>query len=102
MLILAKVDLFLKSASCLILVLVKTRVGIQISWDSCGVNPFRFLSLKVSKFHNEFSVSKIFQKCNENIVRLSAQKYKKCSNQTNKDILLCQIAPKYVELFSAN
>ena len=46
MLILAKVDLFLKSASCLILVLVNTRVGIQISYDSCGVNPLRFWSLK--------------------------------------------------------
>ena len=76
MLMLAKVDLFLKSASCLILVLVKTRVGIQISCDSCDVNPFRFLSLKVSQFQNEYLVSKIFQKCNENIVRLSAQKSK--------------------------
>ena len=76
MLMLAKVDLFLKSASCLILVLVKTRVGIQISCDSCGVNPFRFLSLMVSQFQNEYLVSKIFQKCNENIVRLSAQKSK--------------------------
>jgi hypothetical protein len=38
-------------------------------------------------------MSKIFQKCNEKIVRISAQKSKKWSNQTNKDIWLCQIAP---------
>ena len=49
--------------------------------------------IKVSKFQNENLVSTIFQKSNKKIVRISAQKSKKCSNQTNKDILLCQIVP---------
>ena len=31
----------------------------------------------------------------QEIVRISAQKSKKWSNQTNKDILFCQIAPKF-------
>ena len=41
-------------------------------------------------------MSKIFQKCNKKIAGISTQKSKKCSNETNKDILLCQIAPKLV------
>ena len=57
---LAKVDLFLKSASCLILVLVKTSVGIQISSDSCGVNTFRFLSFLRSTYSSLESI-RVFQ-----------------------------------------
>ena len=49
--------------------------------------------LKVSLFQHEILMSKIFQNCNEKIVRISAQKSKKSPSQTNKDILLCQIAP---------
>ena len=40
--------------------------------------------LKVSSFQNETLMSKIFQNCNKKIVRISAQKYKKWSNQENK------------------
>ena len=36
----------------------------------------------------------LISECNEKIVRISAQKSKKWSNQ-NKDILLCQIAPTF-------
>ena len=41
------------------------------------------------------SVSNMFQTCNEKIVIISFQKSKKWANQTNKDILLRQIAPTF-------
>ena len=39
------------------------------------------------------SMFKIFQKCNEKIVRISSQKSKKWSNQTNKDKFVMLISP---------
>ena len=49
--------------------------------------------LKDSLSKNEILMSLIFHNCNKKIVRISAQKYKNCSTQTNKDISLSQIAP---------
>ena len=44
---------------------------------SCGIGILALL-LKVSLFQNYSLMSKIFQNCKQNIVKISVQKYKKC------------------------
>ena len=52
-------------------------------------------TLKVSKFQNEFMISSFLPKNELNFLRISALAFKKCSNQKNFTIQLCQIAPNF-------
>ena len=56
---------------------VQVETSLYERWLSASMLTSKLLVLKVSLFHNEMLMTKIFQNCNEKIIRISAQKFKK-------------------------
>ena len=66
----------------------------KYEWKTTSLHHNEILNALKGQLISEWNFSVYnFPKMQQKIVKNSAQKSKKCSNQTNKDILLCQVAP---------